>query len=127
MPPAGAKEFKYWRRPKGTATSPKTASCRYGWARSGACSSPRGPNDAVVIPSGSKMCSVVYASQDWPFENIGGEYDASAAVLKPCPRLRGDRHGGELTDDPLSCRWHLNGPLLVGWQATRMGQQLPQR
>jgi Kef-type K+ transport system membrane component KefB len=27
---------------------------------------PRGPNEAVAIPSGSKMCLRVYASQDWP-------------------------------------------------------------
>jgi hypothetical protein len=56
-----------------------------------------------------------------PFKDVGCEYDASATVLKQCPWLRGDRHVGELTDDPVSSRRYLRGPLLVWRKAAGVG------
>src|SRR5215470_13066785 len=55
-----------------------------------------------------------------PFEDVRREYDASATVLKSCPRLRGDRHAGELADDSVSGRRYLARPLLVRRKATGM-------
>src|ERR1700747_1788459 len=110
MPPPGPQGSKYWRRLQGTGTWPKTPSWQYGWARSGACSSPRGPNEAMVIPSGAKIvCPRVGLpglARD-PCEDARREYDASAAILKSCPRLRGDRHAGKLADDSVSGHWYL--------------------
>src|SRR6516164_6502145 len=124
MPPAGPKGSKYWRRLQGTGTWPKTPSWRYGWARSGACSSPRGPNEAIVNPEWRKhVCPRVGLpglACD-PFEDVRREYDASATVLKSCPRLRSNRHAGELADNSVSGRRYLLGPLLVRRKATGMG------
>jgi hypothetical protein len=50
---------------------------------------------------------------DGLFEGISCVRDAPATVLKPCPWLRGDRHGCEFTDDSLPSRRYLSGPLLV--------------
>src|SRR5262249_49095084 len=46
----------------------------------------------------------------YPFKDVGCEHDASATILKPRPRLRGDRHTSELSGDFLSCRRYLLGP-----------------
>ena len=48
-----------------------------------------------------------------PLKDIGREDDTPAAVLEPCPWWRGDRHGSEFGDDPLSRRRHLWRPLLI--------------